>query len=176
MSLKKQETRSREGRPKVDAPERWLLLTIDDIMRRDIITAPMSATAREIEQILTENEISGVGIRDAEGRIVGIVSWRDVMSFFAQSPEPEPHRPHDFFRYIDGDTLECGEWEVEIDDEVTAADFMNTDLLTIPASSGIREAARLMCEHRVHRLLVTDTEESICGLISTMDILDTLTA
>jgi CBS domain-containing protein len=162
--------------PKVEPPERWRLLTVGDIMKRVIISVPMSATAREIEQVLTENEISGVAVRNAEEQIVGIVSWRDVMAYFAQSDDRDPRRPHDFFRYIDGDTLETQEYEVPLDEEATAEEFMNVDLLTVPVGAGIRDAAKLMTTHRVHRLLVAGADGRIVGLISTIDILDTLTA
>ncbi|MCA9321289.1 MAG: CBS domain-containing protein [Planctomycetes bacterium] len=156
--------------------DRWHLLCVNDVMTEQIVAVPVSATAREIERVLTENEISGVAVRDHNERIVGIVSWRDVMDFFAHSPESEPHRPHDFFRYIDGDTLEFDEYEVALDDDATAADFMNTDLLCVAATAGLREAAKMMTTHRVHRLLATDNEGHIVGILSTMDVLDTLTA
>ncbi len=156
--------------------ERWHLLTVSDVMHENIVSVSLGATAREIEKVLTEQDVSGVAVKDTGDRVVGIVSWRDVMEWFANTSDREPHRPHDFFRFIDGDTFEYNEYEIPVDDAATARDFMNTELLTIPGTASIKEAAGMMTDNKVHRLLVTDENGEISGIISTMDILRTLTA
>lgn len=152
----------------------WGRLTAGDLMTEDMVTVPMSASARDIERTLVENGISGAPVRDTSGAIVGIVSWRDVMEYFAQSADSEPHRPHAFFRFTDADTLEAGEEiEVPVDDAAVAADMMSTDLLTTERNATLRELSRAMITHRVHRLLVRDGE-AIVGIVSSFDILEAL--
>lgn len=150
-------------------------LTAGAMMSRNMVTVPLDATAREIERILIENDISGVPVRDHADRIVGILSWRDVMEYFAQSPESEPHRPHAFYRMVDDETLEESDTlELALDDAVTARDMMSTDLLTVEETEGLKSIACTMSEHGVHRLLVRDSSGEVVGILSSMDILRAL--
>lgn len=158
-----------------DDAARWAQVTAGSIMCKEILSVPLGTTARELEQILIESEVSGVAVVDNRGKIVGICSWRDVMAAFAANTEDEPHRPHDFFRFIDGRTMDFScEVEIAIDDAITAADVMNTDLLTISESANIKDLASMMTEHHVHRLLVLNEASEIIGLVSTTDILNAL--
>ncbi|MCB9832480.1 MAG: CBS domain-containing protein [Planctomycetes bacterium] len=150
-------------------------LTAGAMMSRNMVTVPLDATAREIERVLIENDISGVPVRDHSERIVGILSWRDVMEYFAQSPENEPHRPHAFYRIVDEETLEEDDaLELPIDDGVTARDMMSSDLLTVEETDGLKSIAITMTRHAVHRLLVRDAAGDVVGILSTMDILRAL--
>jgi CBS domain-containing protein len=47
---------------------------------------------------------------------------------------------------------------------------MTKPALTIPSTAGLDEAARLMGEHRVHRLVVTDAAATPIGIISASDL------
>lgn len=50
-----------------------------DIMTRDVITVHPSMTVRQVAMLLTKNNISGVPVRDKNGKIVGIVSHSDIV-------------------------------------------------------------------------------------------------
>ena len=146
-----------------------------DIMCSKVVSVGFGTTARELERILIDSEVSGVAVNDNSGKIVGICSWRDVMRAFAENNEDEPHRPHDFFRCIDPRTMDTSrEVEVAIDDAVTASDVMNTELLMVTEETGLKDIARKMTEHHVHRLLVADKKGQVVGLVSTMDIMNAL--
>ena len=150
-------------------------LTAADMMQTGMVTVPLDATAKEIEQVLVENKVSGVPVHDTAQKIVGIISWRDVMEYFAESSQEDPRNPHTFYRFIDDETLELGsEIEIPLDQTVTARDVMSTDLLTAPSTATLPEVARLMTEHKVHRLLVTDPLGDVVGILSTLDILRSL--
>lgn len=55
-------------------------VTIDEIMTRSIITAGPETDVSEIAQLLTDHNISGVPIVDADGEPVGVVTELDVIS------------------------------------------------------------------------------------------------
>ncbi len=54
-----------------------------------------------------------------------------------------------------------------------ASDVMTPDLVQVPRDPTIPEIARVLCENRVHRVLVTDGGRLI-GLISTFDLVGVL--
>jgi predicted transcriptional regulator len=166
-----------EGRSS-PAHQRWTYLRVADVMKDHIVRVPFSATVREIERMLIDNAVSGVAVTDNNDEIIGVVSWRDVMQYFAESPEREPHRPHEFFRYVEGDSSErVREVEIPVDDAAAASDIMSTDLLCIAADAGLGEVAGMMVQRKVHRLFVTEGPQGhIIGIVSTMDILNALSA
>ncbi len=153
----------------------WERLTAKDMMQSGMVTVSLEATASEIECVLVENKVSGVPVRDSGDKIVGLVSWRDVMGYFAENSHSDPHNPHAFYRFIDSETLELGsEIEIPVDETVTARDVMSTELLTTPANSSLKVVAKLMTDHGVHRVLVTNPFGDIIGILSTLDILRSL--
>lgn len=47
---------------------------------------------------------------------------------------------------------------------------MSRHVLSVAPDAPLTEAARLMRQHRVHRLLVVDGE-TLCGIVSALDLL-----
>ena len=53
-------------------------LTAKDVMNPEILKVRDDMTVAELAEFLVENEISGVPVGDAEGRLVGVVSLSDA--------------------------------------------------------------------------------------------------
>jgi predicted transcriptional regulator len=51
---------------------------------------------------------------------------------------------------------------------------MTRHVITAQSDAALHVAARLMIEHRVGAILVTDPEGSICGVVSYVDVLSRL--
>jgi predicted transcriptional regulator len=63
--------------------------------------------------------------------------------------------------------------ELMTPDVMTVADDMTTDALVIrqvPVTASVAEAARLMVDEHIHRLVVTQGKEPV-GIISSLDLL-----
>lgn len=58
--------------------------------------------------------------------------------------------------------------------KVLIRDIMSTPLITITPSATITEAARLMSEYKVRRLVVIDDEGSLAGVVTANDMARTL--
>ena len=155
--------------------ERWALVTAGDIMRTDVVVLSYAAPLSDIERTLSENRISGAPVVDEAGHIVGIVSLKDLVDRYAQDPDARPRRGPGFFHLS---THELGEgdfnaFEVPDESEDIAQDVMTAEIYSVPVSAGLREIAKAMSDHRIHRVLVED-EKRYVGLISTMEIIDSL--
>jgi acetyl-CoA synthetase len=56
-------------------------------------------------------------------------------------------------------------------DSLTAADVASTDLVTIPSDASLREAGKLMDEHRISHLIAVQPEDGRpAGVISSRDL------
>ena len=61
-------------------------LTIDEIMTREVITVPATATVRNAARLMLENKIGGLPVMDG-AKLVGIITESDIFRLFVQTPE-----------------------------------------------------------------------------------------
>jgi CBS domain-containing protein len=156
---------------------RWALIKARDIMRTDVVTVPYSAPLSEVERILSDHRISGAPVTDEAGHIIGVISVRDLIDRYAENPDAHPRRGAGFFHLSSEETLDDDfeAFEVPEESEETAADLMTSEVYSVAPDAGLREIAREIVEHKVHRLLVKEKDHYV-GLISTLEILDSLSA
>ena len=53
---------------------------------------------------------------------------------------------------------------------LTVGDIMSSRLVTVHEADPLRTAAQIMAKRRVHRVLVTDAQGRLSGIVSTLDI------
>lgn len=56
------------------------MFTIDQVMVKNVVTVPSTATIKEVAKILAENEFHALPVVD-EGRLVGIVTTTDLINY-----------------------------------------------------------------------------------------------
>lgn len=107
----------------------------------DPVSLHPSATLADAEAMMARHKISGVPICDEDGRLVGILTNRDV-------------------RF-------CG--DDEYDRPVT--EFMTSDgLVTAPVGTDLDEAVQILHRHRIEKLPLVDDAGRLRGLITVKDI------
>jgi predicted transcriptional regulator len=143
---------------------------VKDVMNPDIMTVTDEMTTDELARYLTEREISGAPVVDAQGYLIGVVSMTDIGRHVADH-EFEPPQSQAFYRdTIDEITLEdLGERYVE-ERTSTVRDVMTPVIHQVPATATVAEAAKIMVREHVHRLVVTQGKEPV-GIITSMDLL-----
>jgi CBS domain-containing protein len=95
-----------------------------------------------VAESLTADEI-GILVVIANGRLVGVVSERDVVQHLAAGADP---------------------------DHIVVEDIMTTELLQVTPETPIAEAARLMVDAGVRHLPVLDGN-AVAGIVSARDVL-----
>lgn len=157
--------------------ERWGLVTARDIMRKNVVTVNYATPLSEVEQRLSDHRISGAPVTDESGHIIGIVSLKDLIARYAENSDATPRRGPGFFHLsteeMSDDDFDT--FEVPAEAEETAGDIMSGEVFSVDAGAGLKEIAVEMVEHRVHRVLVAENGKYV-GLISTMEIIDSLSA
>lgn len=109
------------------------------------LTVRKEQTIDEIRAIMAEHGFSGFPVVDAEGRLEGMVTGRDV-------------------RYLDRpDAL--------VEDVMTKRDR----LVTAPANTELEEARRILYQSRIEKLPLVDANGKLVGLITGSDIEKRLT-
>jgi predicted transcriptional regulator len=157
-------------------------IPVREIMSREVVMVRDDMTLQEVATFLTENQISGAPVEDTEGRLGGVVSLSDVARATAEQPRlderPRAERASVPDYYLRGWERRLTAEEVE-SFRVEEPGLVVSVLMTPRGHSGdeatpVADAARMMREAHIHRVLVT-SHGRVVGIVTTSDLLGLLT-
>lgn len=137
-------------------------------MSKEVYCVNPGTRLSDLARELTFRKHSGAPVVDTNYKLLGIVSLSDVVG---QIAGVAPLRPElsEICRTIWGRKRSLPEATEEQPDP-QVSDFMNSSVVTVEPSASVQEAARLVREHRIHRLVVTE-QSKVVGVVTTTDIL-----
>jgi CBS domain-containing protein len=173
------------------APVEEMVKHIQEIMQRHVVTVSPDTSVRDLLRLLVANQISGVPVVSAQGKILGVVSATDVIRLGAQEAEvangPGFWEPllvprEDFDEESAAPFFLLGEdWIYPTDpgeggafrglfDEVSVADIMTPAAFTVGPRETVGAVAKFLLQGRIHRALVVDGER-LEGIVTAFDLL-----
>lgn len=120
---------------------------VSEIMTRDVIGLPPSATLAEARTLMQRHHIRHLLILE-DNRLIGLVSQRDILAAQESSLE----------QGLNGQFLE----------QHSVADIMIKEVTTVSPKAGIREAALYLQKHKYGCLPVIDKEQLV-GIVTDSD-------
>ncbi|BFR49309.1 CBS domain-containing protein [Nitratidesulfovibrio sp. HK-II] len=132
-------------------------MLIREWMTKDVITVTPDTSMMKASKILKENRIRRLPVVDAEGRLIGIVSDRDIK-------EASPSK---------ATTLDMHELYYLLS-EIKVKDIMTRDPFTVRAEDTVETVALNMIEKRIGGLPVIDDGGKLVGIISDSDVFKVL--
>lgn len=157
-------------------------IPVREVMSRDVIAVRDDMTLQEVATFLTENQISGAPVEDAERRLVGVVSLSDVARATSEQSRLETERPQSqrlptsdyYIRGWEGKLAveEAEAFQVE-EPGLLVSEIMTPRIYSVDEATPVAEAARLMREAHIHRVLVTSHGRTV-GIVTTSDLLGLL--
>ncbi|MHC4860850.1 MAG: CBS domain-containing protein [Planctomycetota bacterium] len=146
-----------------------------DIMQTHVTTVSYAAPIAELEGLLEDHRISGVPVVDEAGRIIGVVSLRDLVTHYAE--EPDAHRPRTVgYYHVATDDEELYQADLDtlnVPPGDTVQAIMTSQVHAVHADALLSEISATMVKQGIHRVLVEEKGKCV-GLISTMEILKAL--
>jgi CBS domain-containing protein len=133
-------------------------MRVENIMTTDVATARPDTPLKDVARTLVERSISGLPVVDGKGRLLGVVSERDLLP----SRHEEPHRPGLLSRLR-------GHSNGERPTAHVAADVMTAPAIAIEPFWSIPGAAAMMRDHGVKRLPVI-RQGRVIGIVSRADV------
>jgi CBS domain-containing protein len=109
----------------------------------DVVSVAPGDTVLSVARVLTERRIGAVLVRDTAGRILGIISERDIVTGMANQGQGTTQLP--------------------------VEQLMTRDLITVSRHTSVTEAMELMTRRRVRHLPVLENGELV-GLVSIGDL------
>jgi CBS domain-containing protein len=117
-------------------------------MTREVVTVQPDTPIGEIERLLIERDVPAVPVVDADNRLIGILTNRDL--------------------------VERGEVAGTAGAPKIAAEVMTRDVASTATDASLSTAAHLMVERRLKRLPVVDASGRLVGMLSRLDVLRTM--
>jgi CBS domain-containing protein len=135
----------------------------EDIMSTEIFTVNPKDSLHTVSRVFADTETSGAPVVDDIGRIVGIVSEHDIVTYLSKfedtgqediDPKELPHLAH---IYIQASTTPVEE-------------VMTTEVITAKPETSIDMIARLMTDNNINRVPIV-VKGKLVGMVSRVDIL-----
>lgn len=150
-----------------------------DLMERDVITVTPETRLLDVHRLFVEEEIHGAPVVGEDTLVRGVISTLDLLRLVRDEFEPGAGATTTtYFRedlpYSGPDWLRMPEDFQDRMQELTVADAMSRELVTVGPDATVDDIARTMLEHHVHRVLVCE-ERVLLGVISVFDLIRVLT-
>ena len=151
-----------------------------DVMQREVATLDAAAPIREAIETLEDLDITGAPVLDGEGKLVGMLTSRDVAraehvrrgrlepepgEFAMSEPtdeEPEPGASEDVFYDKD-------DFSPSVRGSETVGDWMNRKLVVVGPDASLKDVCRAMLSEHIHRVVVAD-DGRLKGVITSFDV------
>ncbi|MHC4976185.1 MAG: CBS domain-containing protein [Planctomycetota bacterium] len=143
-----------------------------DVMSGEPVCVDPSASIQELARVLMDNEISGVPVTDAQGRVIGVASKSDLIRNCSDGSNGIS--PAFLFELLSEEEDEGEDGELMTDTLVCVEDVMTEDPLVVSPESSLVDIARSMHEARMHRVIVVDGERFPLGVITSLDLIGAL--
>lgn len=125
-----------------------LQLAAADLMTIDPVVVAFDAPIEEAERLLRTYRVSGLPVTDRDGTLVGVVSQTDFVHLASPDVRSLIRREPSGIR---------------------VGEVMSRPAVTVRLSTTLVEAARLMSDGRIHRVVVVDDRQRPLGVLSAMD-------
>ena len=140
---------------------------VSDVMTREVVSVQPDTPLGETVRMLLDRDFRALPVVDAQTRLVGIVTNRDLVERGGLTARVE------LLSALDGPALER-ELAASGAGQRTAADVMTPEPTRVTADEKLERAAHLMAEHRIKRLPVVDDAGQLVGMLSRVDVLRTM--
>jgi CBS-domain-containing membrane protein len=144
------------------------MLTVADIMTRDVVSIKGTTTVREMAVIFDKMRLGTLPIVDEAGNLAGIVSASDLVEQDRPLHIPTVISLFDWVIPLGGE----GSLQRELDKITaqTASELASTDIVTVKPSDTVSSAAEIMSSKKIHALPVVEGKKLV-GMVSRIDII-----
>jgi CBS domain-containing protein len=144
-------------------------MRVKDLMAKDVVAVPASASVAQASEILRTAEVSGAPVIDEHGNPVGVISRTDL-AYGWERAESERRR----WYYVGGffeSAATGGEGQAREFGDRSVREVMMPIVFSVDHDESVRKAAELMQAEGIHRVLVLQ-DRRIVGVLSASAIVN----
>jgi len=128
-------------------------LTVGELMHRNVVTARTTDKVEATYAVMLEGRFRHLPVVDAKGKLLGILSDRDLRNVLV------------FINEEDGKKSVVG------DRQLTVEKVMTREPMTVETDDSVRTVVKIMVKHKVGCLPVCDATGLLQGLVTETDLL-----
>ena len=144
------------------------MLTVGDVMTKDVITVTKETPIRELAELFTRHRIGSIPVVDGEGNLEGIVTETDLVEQDRSLHIPTVISIFDWVIYLESEKK--FERELKKITGRTVGDIFTEDVEVAAAGDPLTRAADIMTEKRVNAIPVVDARRLV-GIVSRIDLI-----
>ena len=127
-------------------------------MTQNVITVGPDDTVVSAQKLISEKKVRHLPVTDPDGKLLGILSDRDVRSAV----------PDSLLKFLD-----LTEAQVESFKRLTVKEIMHTDPMVLSPEDTVEDALLIIQKEKIGALPVVDAGNRLKGILSTRDLLRT---
>jgi len=130
-----------------------------EVMQTQVVTIEADASLLDAQRLFVEEEINGAPVVDADGRVIGVLSARDLLRGAAEEQDTVLSEAH---YYRDLAEFSGPDWSNGPEDfqnrmaSRKVSEVMTEGALTLPPDAPVEEIARTLRQNRIHRVLIAE--------------------
>jgi len=124
-------------------------MTVRDAMHHGVVTCDSSISVRDAVRLMNEKRLRSLVVVDFDCALAGIITEMDIVAARLVHEGGKP-------------------W-----DQLTVGEIMTNRVLTVTPDTSLKEAAKILVSHRIHRLVVAESDDMCTpiGILSLGDIM-----
>jgi len=152
------------------------MMKVKDAMKREVITLKPEMSIKEAAEIMVKNNINGAPVVDAQNRLVGILTLKDILKIIKKKMESFGiyifPTPFDFMETIPLTIpVESQKDIFSSISTIKVGEIMERNVHYVGEEDDIYDALYLLVKKDISRLPVVDREKRVIGIITRRDLL-----
>jgi len=143
-------------------------MKVKEIMIKAVTSVLPEANAQEALSLLQKMQISGLPVIDAQAKLVGMFTEKDVLSYIL------PSYIEKVGRFIYEESPKSTKKKFAELSKTKVAQLMRKQVVTTTEDTTLCEVARVMLTQKARRLPVLDKSGKVIGIVARCDILSAL--
>ena len=132
-----------------------------DTMTTDLITIDWKASLNDAYELMKEQKIRHIPVRNDESTIIGMLSERDILRAMRSDFSKEHLIPAEYTQFSP---------------EATVRDYMSWPVKTVHRKENLQQVVAKMLDEKISSMLVIDDDHELVGIITTDDLIELLLA
>ena len=126
---------------------------IEKVLTTEVITVHLNQKLSYVNKIFNEKSVHHIPVIE-DKKPIGMITTTDIYKLI-----------HNI------DTHDMREIDAMLDSDFTIKDVMSKDLVTLPLTSSIKDAAGILQNSKRHSIIITDRDGDFSGIVTSTDLI-----
>jgi len=143
-------------------------MKIKEIMKKEVVSVKPEDNAIEVLNLLLKMQISGLPVIDAQGKLKGMLTEKEVLAHIL------PSYVEKVGRFIYDENPKAVRQKILSLRTMKIKDIMRREVVTVNEDTALCEVARTMLTQKARRIPVLNKAKEVVGIVSRGDVVKAL--